>query len=445
MPATAIVTNPDPLRVEEFSEWQSVFIDGASFTDDDRVWLGDFVSGKDNRVEFVELKDGISVRAKSWVGSVRFSTFEVRIVPKLPGILPNLIRMLQHAASFADLGILRSLKTTDIAGLSMFELVALMLVDECERLVRNGLLHDYRTTEDDLPFLRGRILLNQQYLKRFGGMERLECRFDEHTTDIVDNQLLLLALLIAGRRIESVELSRKVSRMVHLFSASCSIDDFDPFTARNSLSYNRLNDHYRNSHELAWFILEGLGINDIFHGKTNCYAFLFDMNPLFERLLGKWLDKLFTPTSLTLLEQYRNREVIWNSDTNRPFSSIRPDFVLRDSNTRDVTLAIDAKYKRYDINGIDPSDVYQAFVYAFGLVSHKRGKVPPSAFLVYPVEGGHLKDGPVLQVRAMGGEVGAEITNLGVSIPVILDVLDGKLETDAAGQRILSSALRSLG
>jgi len=33
--------------------------------------------------------------------------------------------------------------------------------------------------------------------------------------------------------------------------------------------YNRLNEHYREAHALAWLILDGLGIEDLYTGGAH--------------------------------------------------------------------------------------------------------------------------------------------------------------------------------
>ena len=78
--------------------------------------------------------------------------------------------------------------------------LALLLAEECRRVVRAGLLADYIEREEDLPILRGRLLLDRQVLRRFGRLDRLECRHDEHERDILENRILAAALRACGRR-----------------------------------------------------------------------------------------------------------------------------------------------------------------------------------------------------------------------------------------------------
>jgi 5-methylcytosine-specific restriction enzyme subunit McrC len=57
------------------------------------------------------------------------------------------------------------------------------------------------------------------------------------------------------------------------------------------MTYHRLNEHYRNPHALAWLILDGLGTRDVLvTGETNCFAFLIDMNRLFQMFVFRLVD-----------------------------------------------------------------------------------------------------------------------------------------------------------
>jgi hypothetical protein len=44
--------------------------------------------------------------------------------------------------------------------------------------------------------LGGRLLGDQQVLRRFGQVDRLVCHFDEHEQNIVENQLLMVITVV---------------------------------------------------------------------------------------------------------------------------------------------------------------------------------------------------------------------------------------------------------
>jgi len=55
--------------------------------------------------------------------------------------------------------------------------------------------------EEEIPVVRGRLLVQKQILKRFGRIDRLECRYDEYLTDTVENRILLAALAACAKKV----------------------------------------------------------------------------------------------------------------------------------------------------------------------------------------------------------------------------------------------------
>ena len=124
-------------------------------------------------------------------------------MPKLAGEHVGLVSLLEYTSGIDALSQYPSWHQMETGGKDLLDLLALLLVDACERLVRGGLLSDYREVEDALPVLRGRLLADRQLLRRFGQIQRLECRFDERVTDIPENQLLAAALDLLATRVHS--------------------------------------------------------------------------------------------------------------------------------------------------------------------------------------------------------------------------------------------------
>src|SRR5438067_1393659 len=78
--------------VIELREWGEVFLPGALLTPADRRLTEALRSS--SRLVIDELAAGLRVSSQSWVGLVRFDTFDVRIVPKLADGNARLVQML---------------------------------------------------------------------------------------------------------------------------------------------------------------------------------------------------------------------------------------------------------------------------------------------------------------------------------------------------------------
>lgn len=64
---------------------------------------------------------------------------------------------------------------------------------QAEHAARRGLLQGYRTVEDNLPVLRGRLDVSRQTGRRFRLALPLEVRFDDDSVDLPENRLLSAA------------------------------------------------------------------------------------------------------------------------------------------------------------------------------------------------------------------------------------------------------------
>jgi 5-methylcytosine-specific restriction enzyme subunit McrC len=102
-----------------------------------------------------------------------------------------------------------------------------------------------------------------QVRRRFGQVNRLECVYDDHHADIVDNQILHTALALCRKSVQHPYVRGRVSQLADTFLAACSPLSGDWREVRAGMAYNRLNTRYQEAHTLAWFVLDGLGVNDL--------------------------------------------------------------------------------------------------------------------------------------------------------------------------------------
>ena len=92
------------LTTHSLAEWQTLLLPpGLTLTAEDRQLAASLVGGEAGRLEIDELREGIRIRARSWVGVIRFQNFEVRIIPKLTGGQASLVQMLTLTSGFSAL------------------------------------------------------------------------------------------------------------------------------------------------------------------------------------------------------------------------------------------------------------------------------------------------------------------------------------------------------
>jgi len=410
----------------ELAEWQSLVIEGETLSASDQRLKQELEAGEEGRVLVDELRSGVRITAKSWVGVVRFEHFEVRVVPKLAGDNLGLVEMIDFATGLDALRRSSSARTLHAEGAGLLDLFALLLAEASEVILRGGLLADYVEREDDLPVVRGRLLGDQQVLRRFGQLDRLACRFDDHDQNIVENQLLAAALGRCASRVTNESVRRRVRRLLAIFQQVCRADELNLEAARTWITYHRLNEHYRDAHQLSWLLLDGLGTKDLLGpGKTSSFAFLIDMNRLFEMFVYRLVDLLLAGTGMRVHYQRGDRSIILNASTNQPYARMVPDVLIEATGPGSAArIAVDAKYKLYDERKLSSGDVYQAFLYAYAY-GGAAGHVLPAALLVYPSS--TRSSGSVrLRVRSVRSLAAAEILALGLSIPdTLAEVMSG--------------------
>ena len=409
-----------PGQLVSLREWETTFLPGLHLTPGE-ARLADYLrSGTDVRLHVEPLRDGTRVTAESWVGVVHFEQFQVRVTPKLAGGALGLVEMIELAAGLDSLRRVPAdrLLSTESAGL--FDLMALLLLEACDTVIRTGLFRDYREQEEELGVVRGRLLIDQQVLRRFGRLDRLICRFDEQEYDVLENRIIAAALGLCTRHATHESVRRRAHLLDALFRQFCNPTALEQATAEADLQYNRLNEHYREAHTLAFLIFRGLGIENVLaQGRTPSFAFLIDMNSLFERFVLRLINHALPSAEYAVRYQRSDRSILWNADADRPYASVVPDILIARYPSTRIQLAVDAKYKLYDVSKVASSDVYQAFLYAYAFAVGRATGLP-RALLVYP-SGSAPADWLRLQVRDSARMPAAEILVLGISVPDALE------------------------
>ena len=426
-------------RVVQLREWQSDHREfGVTLTEADRALARALGDGA-GRLGVTELADSLRFDTTAWVGVVRFSELEIQVVPKLVGENLGILQMLEYSSSLGALARLDAARTlaTDRDG-SLVDLLALLLAEGSIRIAKQGILHDYVTREESLAQMRGRLLAYEQVTRRFGQVQALECRFDELETDIPENQLLAAGLAIAKRAARDPDVRRLAARAHAMFTevadpAPALLDppDFD---------YSRRNEHYRPAHVIARLFIRNLAVNDLYApGSGDSFAFMLDMNRLFEDFITRVLREVFRDTEVRVRAQARDRTLITDARTGKPYAAVIPDILLEQGAEPVRQVPVDAKYKLYDDRKIDQGDIYQTFFYAWAYADAKDPADAP-AFIIYPASSG--SSGTHLSARARAGGRGASIRAVPVDVPLLLAAIRDRMPVTlpALHEAILSVA-----
>jgi 5-methylcytosine-specific restriction enzyme subunit McrC len=287
----------------------------------------------------------------SCIGSINLGSTSVIIIPKVP--ISRVLFLILY--SIGDEG----WRNEDFDFAEEFDIIeALAIAFSCrlKRLVSRGLLRGYRSEQTALPTVRGRILFQQQVLKRYGASLPIELLFDEHTADIEENRILRAAIQALRRgNIRSTEVSMVLQRLDHNFDGVSCVNY--SVNAIPKINYTRLNEHYRSAAELARRILENRSIS-LHHGIQSGSAFLVDMNCIFEDFLFVALKNSAAFSSLELIQGSKGHKLKLDEEGNY---TLQPDI---SSWAGDFChFAADVKYKDIDSKKQPNADIYQMLAY----------------------------------------------------------------------------------
>ena len=240
--------------------------------------------------------------------------------------------------------------------------LALALASAARRAFSRGLLHGYRTEEEALQTVRGRIRFDDQIRRRFGIPLPVEVRYDEFTDDIPANRLVKAAVYALARmRLRSPDARRGLARTAAVLE-NVSLVEFSPRDVPE-ISFDRLNSHYREVVALSRLILERNAYESD-RGEIRASGFLMDMNQVFQEFVTQALRESLGVSERFLRFDKNLPRRVHLDEANK--IRLEPDLSWWDGET--CLFVGDAKYKRIsERGGIPNADVYQLLAYATAL------------------------------------------------------------------------------
>lgn len=410
-----------------FGEYETRVIAGARPTPGDKRLAQDLAASGDLAPRMdVDWLDGgqVKVTTHSWVGVVRFSAMEIRVVPKLIGGNLRVLRMIEYAEGIRLLRHLPTERQLPGDGNDLFDLIVLLLTEETKALVRDGLIRDYHSIDDSIDVLRGRMRVREQFLRRYGQLHRIECAFDEFDGDIPENQLLAAAFQVAAPRASDIDVRSSARAFSAVMNDVCEVRTRNADWYSRKIKYGRRNARYRPAHMLALLVLRGSAFTDHNTKSTlDSTSFMVDMNAIFEQFVTRLVTNSLADTQLQARAQKSIRAVILDEETGDTYSRIRPDLIIEDTTTKH-TVPVDVKYKLYDsAKKISSADIYQSFVYAYSIGADADN---PRAGLIYPST--TSISGPALYIKPLASAKSARIRGAGIDVPAVLDAIGRSAE-----------------
>ncbi|NMG06089.1 restriction endonuclease [Brasilonema sp. UFV-L1] len=322
-------------------------------------------------VDFPSPKTGDRWRLtpQGWVGHILLTPdFHIALRPKVK--LGNILRMLEYAYDLKSFRFLSGLVDCQTL-LEFYERLADILARRILNRSRQGFYCAYIPKTEHLPYVRGRIDVRLLVTRPWD--TKIQCHYEEHTTDVEENQILAWTLwCIARSGLCTESVMPTVRRAYHLLQGLVTLQ---PCNSRICVGrqYNRLNEDYRPLHALCRFFLEQTAPSHE-TGINATLPFLVNMSQLYEHFVAEWLKAHRETALLTQALDIQSQERVYLDQSKALYFDI--DLVLYDLATGMVRYVLDTKYKAASKPAT--ADINQMVAYA-------EAKGCQEAILIYPM------------------------------------------------------------
>lgn len=337
-----------------------------------------FVLDNEQTTQYLKIttKNGFGkvLQAQNFVGVIQTKDgTTIEILPKIQNVDEQkskeiLIKMLKtlKKSPFKNFN-MAHLKSSKMP---LLEIFISMFLEELSKLIQKGIKSDYVTKEENLNFLKGKLLISEQIKHNAIHKERFFVQFQEFSSDRVENRLIKTTLEYLYKKSKSNKNQQRIREFLFVFD-EISVSH----TIKSDFEKVKLNSQMRDYEQvLLWcktFLLENSF--SPYKGNDIAFALLFDMNLLFESYVGHYLRKKGFDVSLQDKGKYLVEE------PNK--FALRPDIVINCKSNKNKIIIADTKWKIIkDEKDIGQADMYQ--LYAYGK-KYQNNKL----YLIYPKDG----------------------------------------------------------
>lgn len=337
-----------------------------------------------------------SIKARSYVGIIKFKNIQIEILPKLitpiqndenlsekqkeeyrQNILKNLLFMLSFTKKL-------DIKTKDTAKLAKSQNPFLeVLIREYAKSLFDCLKRitpkNYIREEGNLKFLKGKLKFSENIKYNFANQARFYCEYDEYSEDCVLNQLFYY-VSSALYEVSKDNNNKKMLKLIIDYYSDIKLVRFDKYKAEK-IRLNRNQQLFDKPFKIAKMFVE----NSTVDLSKNCFeniTLLWDMNKLFEEFIYQIIKRNLSD-KLNKITSQRKRHLLSNSKNERRDTLV--DIMLETKEKNKIVL--DTKYKKFtSLDDISSADIYQVCTYCtlHDIKANGSQAKTPQAILLYP-------------------------------------------------------------
>jgi 5-methylcytosine-specific restriction enzyme subunit McrC len=288
--------------------------------------------------------DWKTLKARQYCGILNFNNQDFYILPKIANHndekdakqnLNIFIYMLMYAYDV-------KLSNEQIASCAneehtILEVFVQMFANGLLQELKKGLYKEYLTKQDNLPVLKGKYLINENLKYNFT-KNKIYCEYDEFSENNSLNQFFLYAVKYLQKFVKDKKLLKQCELIFD--EVEYKLVDINEL----NIHFDRLNLRFKTSFEIALLLLRQS--IPLFNQDKKSFAFLFDMNVLFENFIARMVKELDSNAKIQNQDNFGDL-------------TLKPDIIIKSKN-----LIIDCKYKILKENKTSSrNDRYQMYVY----------------------------------------------------------------------------------
>lgn len=320
------------------------------------------------------------VWSRNYVGVVQVPGLAVEILPKIDKnssdsasekllAQHNLLYMLSYTGNIP-------FEEREIAGLKLkkmplLEVLISLFANRMLEELRRGVDHAYVHREENMPRIKGKILMNRHLLVNAAHRERFYVGFDEFLDDTPLNRILKAT----SRRLLSVSNNGDTQRLLMETTAIFDeVADVFPDTHHfNQIHLHRNNERFQTLLDFCRIVWQGQSPNPS-AGDSRTFSLLFPMEQLFEQFIARFIRRHaeyfgFDRRDIRIQSESCTKYLVREEVSNAPKFKLLPDLLVV-KGILAPQLILDTKWKCLKSddedkkNGVSQADMYQMYAYA---------------------------------------------------------------------------------
>lgn len=357
-------------EIPPFEEWQTSEV--LTLSKKELEFLNQKVNENktNSKIEIIPKGENqYQLKATSWVGTIKIpNSYTINIRPKIGNL--NFFKMLVYSENLADVKFFDLVRASE--GIDLVDFMARLFLETTNEIIQDGVYKSYISKVEEIPTIRGRLLLVQNIRRPRITQEKFWCEYDDLSPDILENQILLYSAKLIATLVRDRKLKEEIYRVQYIFEKEGVSDVFLDLYHLDMVTYQKFNQHYENALKLCEFILRLIWYGDFTREEMlPIYGFLYNMNSLFQNFVTRVIQETMPeyrvkrePKKNRLLENVTKFEDYEKLSETVSTKVLKPDIVIQEKTNGNPVFVIDTKYKKGDPSA---NDFYQSVAYSLSL------------------------------------------------------------------------------